>query len=162
MKPAPRSPPSDVARLGDELPLVGRILAVDPGDVRVGVAVSDAMQVVASPLDTVAAGEDDALVEDLADLAEGQGVAGVVVGYPRTLDGREGAPAARARRLADRLRDRTGLPVRLWDERFSTTEAERVMLAQDASRAERRRSIDRVAASIILQGVLESHRLRRS
>jgi putative Holliday junction resolvase len=148
----------------DELPLAGRILAVDPGDVRVGLAVSDVTQVVASPLETVAVDDPDdldAIAEDVRAVAVEQEAGAVVVGYPRTLSGREGPAAARARRLAELLRELTGLPVGLWDERFSTTEAERVMLAQDASRAERRRSIDRVAASIILQGVLESQRLRR-
>lgn len=94
-------------------------------------------------------------------LAEALGrleAAAVVIGYPRTLAGREGAAARRARELADELRDRTGLPVALWDERFSSTEAERVMLAQDASRRERRAAVDRVAAGIILQAVLEAQR----
>lgn len=148
----------------DTLPLRGRLLAVDPGDVRVGVAVSDPLQIVASPVETVGVDDPDdlaGLCGRLATIARDQEAVGLVVGYPRTLSGREGRAAARARRLADLLRETTGLPVALWDERFTTTEAERVMLAQDASRAERRRSIDRVAAGIILQGVLESQRLRR-
>lgn len=148
----------------DALPLEGRLVAVDPGDVRVGVAVSDPLQIVASALETVPVDDPDdldVLCDRLAAIAGEQGAVGLVVGYPRTLSGREGRAAARARHLADLLREATGLPVALWDERFTTTEAERVMLAQDASRAERRRSVDRVAAGIILQGVLESQRLRR-
>lgn len=131
---------------------------------RIGLALSDPDQVVASPSETlpVADADDlDAIVSDLAAAAERHDAVALVVGYPRRLTGREGAAATRARLVADRLREATGLPVRLWDERFSTTEAERVMLAQDASRRERRRSIDRVAASIILQGVLEAQRLQR-
>lgn len=146
------------------MPDRGRILAVDLGDVRIGLALSDPDQIVASPLDTLAVEHPDdldAIVTDLAAAADEHGAAGLVVGYPRRLSGREGAAARRARLVADRLRTATRLPVRLWDERFSTTEAERVMLEQDASRRERRRSIDRVAASIILQGVLEAQRLRR-
>lgn len=85
-------------------------------------------------------------------------MAAVVVGYPRTLHGREGAPAARARRVAAALAAQSGLPVVLWDERFTTVEAERVMLEQDVSRRDRRAGIDRVAATLILQGVVEARR----
>ncbi len=148
---------------GDELPDRGRLLAVDLGEVRIGLAMSDPSQVVASPLETrpVADPDDRAgIVADLAGVAADHEVVGIVVGLPRTLDGREGDAARRCRLTADELRRQSGLPVRLWDERFTTTEAERVMLAQDASRRERRASIDRVAASLILQGVLESRRRR--
>jgi putative holliday junction resolvase len=89
-------------------------------------------------------------------------VSGIVLGEPRQLDGSVGTPAKRSRWFADKLRERTGLPVLLWDERFSTTEAERVMLAQDASRADRRANIDRVAASVLLQTVLETQRQNRA
>lgn len=151
-------------RADDPMPDRGRILAVDLGDVRIGLALSDPDQIVASPLETLAVDDPDdldAIVDDVAAAAADNDAAALVVGYPRRLSGREGAAATRARLVADRLRDHTDLPVRLWDERFTTTEAERVMLAQDASRRERRRSIDRVAASIILQGVLEAQRLQR-
>lgn len=150
--------------LGDELPTSGRLLAVDLGDVRVGLACSDPDQIVASPAETIDVedpGDHAAIVDSLAEATQRRGAVGIVVGYPRTLAGREGAPARRARAIADALRDRTGLPVRLWDERFSTVEAERVMLAQDASRSQRRATIDRVAAGVILQGVLEAQRRRR-
>lgn len=150
--------------LGDRLPDRGRLLAVDLGDVRIGLAVSDPDQIVASPAETLAVEDPDdvdAVVADLVAATERHQAVALVVGYPRRLTGREGSAARRARLLAARLRDATGLPVRLWDERFTTTEAERVMLAQDASRRERRRSIDRVAASIILQGVLEAQRFQR-
>lgn len=115
------------------------------------------MQMVATPLETLAAADQDAaVVEDLAATAERQGVVGVVVGYPRTLQGREGRAAARARRIATALQDEAGCPVILWDERFTTVEAERIMLEQDASRRERRQHIDRVAATLILQTVLDA------
>lgn len=149
---------------GDELPVRGRLLAVDPGEVRLGLALSDPDQIVASPLGTLpVVDEDDAAViaRDVTEVATEHDVVGIVVGLPRRLDGGEGDAARRSRRVASALREATGLPVRVWDERFSTTEAERVMLAQDASRKERRRSIDRVAASVILQGVLEAQRQRR-
>ncbi len=149
--------------LGDRLPLTGRLLAIDLGEVRIGLALSDPNQVVASPAETLQVPRDadgpavDALVNAVA-RHEG---AGLVVGLPRRLDGGEDAPARRARWFADRLRTRTGLPVALRDERFTTVEAERVLLDADVSRAGRKDSIDRVAASVMLQGVLESQRLAR-
>lgn len=142
-----------------ELPERGRIGAVDPGDVRIGVAITDPGQMVATPLVTVDAPKGvDETADVLVRLVAEHELVAVVVGYPRTLSGREGAAARRARELAEALADRAGIPVMLWDERFSTSEAERVMLAQDAKRRERRVSLDRVAASLILQGVMEARR----
>lgn len=145
---------------GDELPRTGRLLGVDPGDVRVGLALSDEGQVVGSPL-TVLAVDDprdiDGIAEDVAAAAGEHGAAGVVVGWPRSMAGRETAPATRARRLADAIREISSLPVALWDERLTTVEAERLMIQADASRAERRARLDTVAAGIILRGVLDAH-----
>jgi putative holliday junction resolvase len=148
-----------VSALSD-LPTTGRLLAIDLGEVRVGLALSDPGQVVASPAETleVPRGQGGPALDALVSAAERHEAVGLIVGQPKLLDGREGDAAKRARWFAERLKARTGLPVVLWDERFSTTEAERVMLEQDASRAERRSSIDRVAAAVLLQGVLESRR----
>jgi len=145
---------------GDALPRTGRLLGIDLGEVRIGLAVSDPGQVVASPAETlhVPRDADGPAVEALADAAGRHDAAGLVVGYPRTLEGREGRAAGRARRFAEELRRRTGLPVLLWDERFTTVEAERVLLDADLSRADRKETIDRVAASVLLQAVLEAQR----
>ena len=153
------SGPTGARGLGD-LPTTGRLLAIDLGEVRVGLALSDPGQVLASPAETleVPRNQDGPALDALVGAVERHEAAGLVVGMPKRLDGREGAAARRARWFAERLEQRTGLPVVLWDERFTTTEAERVMLDQDASRAERRSSIDRVAAAVLLQGVLESRR----
>lgn len=149
--------------LGDTLPLTGRLVAIDLGEVRVGVAVSDPGQVVATPAETldVERGADGPTLDAVVAAVERHDAAGVVVGLPRTLEGREDTAARRARRFAEGVRERTSLPVRLWDERFTTVEAERVLLDADVSRAGRRTSIDRVAASVLLQGVLESQRRAR-
>ncbi len=148
---------------GDELPTTGRLLGIDLGAVRIGLAVSDPGQVVASPAETlhVPRDADGPALDALTDAVARHEAAGLVVGYPRDLDGREGRAAGRARRFADELRARTGLPVRLWDERFTTVEAERVMIDADVSRTGRKEAVDQVAASVLLQGVLEAHRLRR-
>jgi putative Holliday junction resolvase len=143
-----------------ELPAQGRLLAIDLGEVRIGLALSDPTQTIASPAETlqVPRNQDGPTLDALVNAVERHEAAGIVIGDPKKLDGSSGDPAKRARWFAERLHERTGLPVLLWDERFSTTEAERVMLAQDASRAERRQHIDRVAASLLLQAVLESRR----
>jgi putative holliday junction resolvase len=148
---------------GDALPETGRLLGIDLGEVRIGLALSDPGQVVASPAETlhVPRDADDPAIAALADAAVRHDAAGLVVGYPRTLEGREGRAAGRARRFADALRQRTGLPVLLWDERFTTVEAERVLLEADLSRADRKDTIDRIAASVLLQAVLEAQRQLR-
>jgi putative holliday junction resolvase len=145
-----------------KLPPTGRLLAIDLGEVRIGLALSDPGQVLASPAETlqVPRDQDKPALDALVNAANRHEAAGLVIGYPKRLDGREGSAARRARWFAEQLEQRTGLPVVLWDERFSTTEAERVMLGQDASRADRRENIDRVAAAVLLQGVLESRRSR--
>lgn len=149
--------------LGDELPTSGRLLAIDLGEVRVGLAVSDPSQVVASPAETlqVPRDADGPTLDALVSAAERHEASGLVLGLPRRLDGGEDAPARRARWFADRLRERTGLPTRLHDERFTTVEAERVLLDGDVSRAGRKRAVDQLAASVLLQGVLEAQRARR-
>jgi putative holliday junction resolvase len=151
------------SNLGDPLPLTGRLLAIDLGEVRVGLSVSDPGQVLASPAETlqVPRDADDPTLDALVNATTRHDAAGLVVGLPRKLDGREDDAARRARWFADRLRERTGLPVVLQDERFTTAEAERVLLDADVSRAGRKASIDKVAASVLLQGVLETQRRRR-
>ncbi len=147
----------------DTLPVTGRLLGIDLGEVRIGIAVSDPGQVVASPAETlhVPRDQDEPALDALADAIARHEAVGVVVGNPRRLDGREGAAAARARRFADELSRRSGLPAVLVDERFSTVEAERILLDDDRSRAERRETVDRLAASVLLQTVLERQRRRR-
>lgn len=156
-------------RPGDELPTRGRLVALDLGRVRVGVAASDAAQVVAAPTATVDVMDLDrgdgmdvpGLADRLADVVRDLGAVGVVVGSPLDLEGREGEAAREARAVADALRERTGLAVRLVDERFTSVEAGRVLLEADVSRAGRREAADRVAAAVLLQGVLGAQDVRR-
>ncbi len=144
------------------LPTAGRLLGVDVGDVRIGLAVSDDAQIVATPLDTVAgATEVDDVAATITAAAGDERACAVVVGYPRTMQGREGSAAHRCRIVAEQVAQATGLPVLLWDERFSTVEAERVLIDADMRRRRRREVVDRVAASLILRGVLEALRTSR-
>jgi putative holliday junction resolvase len=147
-----------------ELPLQGRLLAIDLGEVRIGLALSDPTQTIASPAETlhVPRDQDQPTLDALVDAITRHGAAGVVVGEPRRLDGRQGAGAARARRFAAELAARSELPVVLWDERFTTAEAERVLLEGDVSRRGRKGVVDQLAASLLLQSVLAIQARRRA
>ncbi|HUH07808.1 MAG TPA: Holliday junction resolvase RuvX [Egibacteraceae bacterium] len=134
---------------------MGRVLGVDAGTVRVGIAISDPLGLVATPFDTLPAGDD--LADRLESLARELSCDTVVVGLPKAMSGRETASTAMARRLAAQLQERD-LRVELWDERLSSAEAERVLLGADRGREERRQERDRVAAAIVLQGWLDAHR----
>ncbi|MFS8570424.1 MAG: Holliday junction resolvase RuvX [Thermaerobacter sp.] len=139
---------------------VSRVLALDLGRRRVGVAVSDPLGQTAQPLTVLDAGDDQRLAGEVAHLCRQYEVDTLVVGLPLNMDGTAGPEAQRARRLAQRLREQLGLPVVEWDERLSTAAAERMLVAADLSRARRRRVRDKVAAAVILQSYLDS-RARR-
>jgi len=141
-----------------------RALGVDVGTVRIGLAVSDPSGIVATPLTTLdapagAPGADaaDALAVRLATVAAEESCKTVVVGLPLALSGRDTASTAAARAVAAALR-RRGVAVELWDERFSSVEAERALLGAGRRRAQRRVERDRVAATLILQGWLDARR----
>jgi len=134
---------------------MGRILAVDPGTKRVGVAVSDPTETIAQPLTTVPAEPRDSLAARLAAIAAAQDAKRVVVGLPRRMDGSHGPEAAAARELAGAIRRESGLPVELLDERPTTVAAERAMIEGGVRRSRRRESIDQVAAALLLQSHLD-------
>jgi len=133
----------------------GRVLALDVGKARIGVAVSDPDRTVALPAGTirVAGGIQD--LRAVAELVERYEVAEVVVGLPLSLSGERGPAARHAEELADGLRAILEVPVHLQDERLSTVEAERALAAAGADGRERRRSVDQAAASIILRAYLD-------
>ena len=135
-----------------------RTLAIDPGAKRVGIAVSDPTGTIAQALTTIEAAPAESLARRLADIALEQGAGRVVVGLPRRMDGSYGPEAQAARTLADSIRKASGLPVELADERLTTVAAERSLIEGGMRRAKRRRSIDRVAAAILLQSHLDRKR----
>ncbi len=131
-----------------------RVLGLDYGTRRIGVAVSDALGLTAGPLQTLDAGDPD-LGDRLAALVGELGVDRIVVGLPVSLDGTEG-PAARAvRQFAEQVSEATGIPVELYDERFSTVTAERMLIEAGLRRQRRRQARDRVAAAVFLQAYLD-------
>jgi putative Holliday junction resolvase len=137
---------------------MARVVALDPGSKRVGVAVSDPGGLNAQPHSTIPAEPADTLGPRLAATIEELGATEVVVGLPRRLDGTLGPEAKAARRLATELRRLTRRPVALLDERLSSVAAERSLLEGGRKRAERRRLADQVAAALILQTYLDSAR----
>lgn len=131
-----------------------RVLGVDAGEVRIGIALSDPDGLIASPFATLPAGPEAARA--VAELAREQGCAQVVVGLPKGLSNRDTASTQMARKLAKAIEEQ-GLDVALWDERLSSAEAERVLLGAGRSREQRRAERDRIAAAIVLQGWLDAH-----
>lgn len=143
------------------LPRMRPLAGLDLGTRTIGVAVSDAMLTVATPLLTIRRGKFGADAAALAKIAEDRGIGGLVLGLPRNMDGSEGPRAqstrAFARNLA-RLPEFRDLPVTFWDERLSTVAAERALLEADTTRKRRAEVIDHVAAGYILQGALDRMR----
>jgi putative Holliday junction resolvase len=133
------------------------VLALDLGDARIGVALSDPLGLTAQPLRTLASRGARNDLRCVAELVEAHDVGTVVIGWPLHLSGREGDRAERAKAWARRLAGRLpGVDVQLWDERLTTVEAERAMLEADVSRERRRANVDRLAATLILQSFLDA------
>lgn len=136
-------------------PRPGRVLGVDVGLVRVGLAISDPDRLVATPLDTIAGG--DHLVARLAARAADESCQTVVIGLPLSLSGGDTESTRMARSVASDL-EGTGIGVALWDERLSSAEADRSMRSSGRNRDQRKAERDQIAAAIILQGWLEANR----
>jgi len=134
-----------------------RILALDVGDVRIGVAVSDPLEVIAQPLTSVKRTSVREDVESIKRLAEEHETGKIVVGIPKTLDDKVGIQAQKVLDFVESLGKALEIPIVLWDERFTTAEAERALIEADMSRRKRKKVIDKVAAVLILQGYLDSH-----
>jgi len=133
----------------------GRVLGLDLGDARIGVAISDDRRRIAVPLGTVRTGA-PADVKAIADLVTEHGVTLVVVGHPLHLSGEAGERAHHAESFAEALDAFLGVPVVLQDERLSSVEADRALREVGASGRERRRTVDRSAATVILQAWLDA------
>ena len=137
----------------------GGVLALDPGSVRVGVAASVPGSFIATPVGSLPRDPATLWPRLLREVRE-RGVRRIVVGLPRTLDGGEGDAAAAARVLAAEAERQTGLPCELWDERFTTAQAERELIAAGVRRRRRREVVDAAAATLLLQSWLDSPRAR--
>ena len=130
-------------------------MGLDLGTVTIGVAVSDRMRGVASPLETVKRKKFGVDAARLLELVAEREVGGIILGLPRNMDGTEGPRAQSTRAFARNLSRLTEVPITFWDERLSTVAAERALLEADTSRRRRSEVIDHVAAGFILQGALD-------
>lgn len=138
---------------------MGRIMALDVGDVRIGVAVSDLMGIIANPLETYTRkGDIDKDVGYIVALAKSHEVSLFVSGLPLGLNGQENDQTRKTREFIDALTAATDIPVKFMDERFTTLSAERVLIQGNVRRENRKKVIDKVAATIILQNYLDSKR----
>jgi putative holliday junction resolvase len=134
-------------------------MGLDVGGKRTGVAVSDELGILASPIGFVLRGSRDRA--EFRDLIKKWSIARLVVGLPTSLSGREGPQAAEVRAYADALAADLGLELDYWDERLTSTMAERTLIESGVRRERRRDQIDAVAASLILQNYLDAKRRRR-
>lgn len=134
----------------------GRLLGVDFGTVRHGLAVSDADRVIASPFETYARKDAKRDADYFAKLVREERIVGLVVGLPLHTGGEEGIKAKEARAFGQWLAETTGLPVEMWDERCTTAAADDAMRDAGLSPRRRKERRDRVAAQIILQGYLDN------
>jgi putative Holliday junction resolvase len=129
-------------------------MAIDYGEARTGVAVSDPTGSIAGDAWTIEQRDCGALARAIAQEAASRGVAAIVVGFPKNMDGTQGAAAARSAQFADMLRDISKLEVALWDERLTTVDAHRILNGANRRGKKRKRVIDAVAATLILDGYL--------
>jgi putative Holliday junction resolvase len=147
--------------VSQSIPTTGRILAVDWGELRIGLALSDESQVLATPLETLHRRRGKRFpMPRFLELSAIHSPVGIVVGLPLSPEGDEGESARAAREVATNIERRTGLPLELWDERMSTARALDVIQAQGGSTRGRKADVDSLAAAVLLQHFLEARRNR--
>lgn len=133
---------------------MNKIMGIDYGDARTGVAISDLLCSIVGTTTVVPSRNTEKAVADITRLAKENGVGQIVVGLPKNMDGTEGNRAELCRAFADRLREATGLPVVMWDERRTTVEAHNILSEHNYHGKKRKNTVDAVAASLILEGYL--------
>lgn len=131
-----------------------RILAVDYGDARTGIAMSDLLCSIVGSTMVIHSRNQDKTLEEIQRLVKDNGVTEIVVGLPKNMDGSEGVRAELCREFAERLREMTGLTVAMWDERRTTVEAHNILSQHNYHGKKRKNTVDAVAASLILEGYL--------
>jgi putative holliday junction resolvase len=151
----PMSHPIAIEDLALSLPSKGRLIGIDLGSKTIGLALSDIERRLASPLKTLPRGAFGKDAEALTAIFSEFDIAGIVLGLPLDLNGRDNPRAQSTRAFARNLSTRTSLPVVFWDERFSTAVVTRSLIANDVSRARRAEVVDKMAAAYILQGALD-------
>lgn len=146
---------SNVPPPADEFPTFGRLLGLDFGTKRVGLAVSTPEQHIASPIETYIRRSAQVDVEYYKSVIRNYNIVGIVVGLPMHMSGDEGGKAREARAYGAWIKQITGLPVTYWDERYSSVIAEEYLLSAELTKKKRKAFIDQVAAQVFLQSYLE-------
>ena len=131
-----------------------RIMAIDYGDAHTGIAVSDPTGFLAGFTTTIDAYRPEVVVQRITELARQHGAEELVLGHPKNMDGTLGPRAEKAEAMAELLKEATGLPVILWDERRTTIDAHQILMAGGKNAKKRKKVVDAVAASLILEGYL--------
>ena len=131
-----------------------RIIGIDYGDARTGVALSDLLCSIVGSAQVVPSRNTQKAIADIVRIAKENEVGEIVVGLPRNMDGSEGSRAQLCREFADLLKEATGLPVAMWDERRTTVEAHNILSQHNYHGQKRKNTVDAVAASLILEGYL--------
>ncbi|MEX0297810.1 MAG: Holliday junction resolvase RuvX [Kordiimonas sp.] len=133
-----------------------RLLGMDPGTKTIGLALSDTMLIVATPMETLKRTKFKNDVARIIEIVEKENVGGFVIGWPVNMDGSEGPRCQSVMAFAKNLAERIDVPQTLWDERLSTAAVERTLIEADSSRAKRKQVVDKLAAAYILQGALHA------
>ena len=137
-----------------------KIMGIDVGDARTGVAISDLTCTIVGSALVVPSRRKDKAIADIVKLCRDNEVGTIVVGLPRNMDGSEGFKAQACREFAKMLEEATGLPVDMWDERLTTVQSHNILSAHNYHGDKRKNTVDAVAASLILEGYLD-HRNRK-
>jgi putative Holliday junction resolvase len=133
-----------------------RVLAIDHGSKRMGIALSDELGMIAQPLEYIPAEPFAAFLEKLKGLLREKEVELILVGLPRNMDGSYGPAALKVQEFVAVLKETIGVPIRTWDERLTSVQAQRVMTEAGVKRGKRKENVDRMAAAILLQSFLDA------
>jgi putative holliday junction resolvase len=137
-----------------------RILALDPGTKRIGVAISDELKMIALPLEYILAEPFEDFVTRLKTILREKEVELVLVGMPRNMDGSYGPAALKTQEFIAVLKDKIITPIQTWDERLTSAQAQRFLIEGNVSRQQRKEKVDKTAAAILLQSYLDSLQVR--
>ena len=131
-----------------------KIMGVDYGDARTGIAISDLLCTIVGSTTVIHSRRDEKTIAEIRKLVQENSIGEIVVGLPKNMDGSEGPRAEVCRAFAERLKETTGLPVAMWDERRTTVEAHNILSEHNYHGKKRKNTVDAVAASLILEGYL--------
>ena len=137
-----------------------RIMAIDYGDAHTGIAISDPTGFLAGTTTTIHSRKEEVVLEELTRLVRDNRVDELVIGFPRNMDGTEGPRAELYKAFAAKVEEATGLKPVLWDERRTTVDAHRILFEAGKNAKKRKKTVDAVAASLILEGYLDFKRMR--